>query len=79
MNTASIGNKNNNQDLKDFEILKDVKKGKIKIDELDIDTKVRLVSLCNNRCKEIGEKVKIKKEKNSKIERKIRLKKATNK
>lgn len=56
-------------DLKDFDILKDVVNGKTSVKDLDIETEKRLINLCDNRLKQINEKIKAKDLKIAKIEK----------
>lgn len=48
---------NENQKLKDMEILAKIKKGESKIEDYDNDTKVRLIELCSERIRQIEEKI----------------------
>lgn len=44
--------------INDFDILKDVVNGKIQINDLDIETEKRLIELCDNRLRQIKEKIR---------------------
>lgn len=60
-----------NTDLEDFEVLKDVINGKIEIKDLDIDLEKRLIVLCNNRINEINKKIAVKDLEIAKLRKKI--------
>ncbi|MBR2704438.1 MAG: hypothetical protein IKE91_03115 [Clostridia bacterium] len=46
-----------NQKLNDFEILKKVVNKEISMDDIDLDTKIRLIQLCDNRISDINKKI----------------------
>ena len=51
-------NKRDTTAIQDFDILKDIVNGKIQIKDLDIDTEKRLIKLCDNRLKQMNEKIR---------------------
>ena len=69
MNTDSkkLNNEDQMQKLKDFSILKDIIEGRNKIENLDNETKVRIISLCGERQRQIEKKTEIIKNKNIKL------------
>lgn len=56
-------------DIQDFDILKDIVNGKIQIKDVDIETEKRLIKLCDNRLKQMNEKVREKDIEIAKIEK----------
>ena len=45
------------QKLDDFEILKKIVNKELSIKEVDLETKIRLIKLCDNRINEINKKI----------------------
>lgn len=56
--TNTVNAISKNTALEDFEILKDVMNEKIQIQDLDADTKRRLINMCKNRLEEIDNEIK---------------------
>lgn len=54
--------------IEDINILKDILHGNIKISEIDDKVKKRLIILCENRVKEIDEKINARKRETQKLE-----------
>lgn len=48
-----------NQKLSDFEILKKIVNKELHMEDIDSETKIRLINLCDNRIKEINKKIDI--------------------
>ena len=46
------------QDLEDFEILKKIINNEIDMKDIDYNTKIRLINLCEKRTKQIQQKIK---------------------
>ena len=44
--------------IQDFDILKDIVNGKVQIKDLDIATEKRLIKLCDNRLRQMNEKIR---------------------
>jgi hypothetical protein len=55
--TNTISTTSKNTALDDLEILKEVMNGKIHIQDLDTDTKNRLINMCKNRLEEIDKEI----------------------
>lgn len=51
-------NSKGNQMITDFEILKKIVNKELSFKDVDYETKIRLIKLCDNRINEINEKIK---------------------
>lgn len=58
LNNQNIISKESTKALKDLQVLKKIVSGNIKIQDLDNETKSRLISLCNSRTKQINDMIK---------------------
>ncbi|MBR2744978.1 MAG: hypothetical protein IKE01_06790 [Clostridia bacterium] len=56
-NRKNASPKEDAQKLRDFDVLKDLINGNIEVDSIDNDTKVRLISMCCDRSKQIEKKI----------------------
>ena len=61
----------NNQKLEDFEVLKDLMHLKIKLNEIDDDTKKRLIELCREQVEITNKKIDEVRKKNEELRAKI--------
>lgn len=48
-----------NQKLSDFEILKKIVNKELRMEDVDLDTKIRLIRLCDDRINDINKKIEI--------------------
>lgn len=61
----------NNQKLEDFEVLKDLMQLKVKLNEIDDDTKKRLIELCREQIEITNKKIDEVRKKNEELRVKI--------
>ena len=47
----------NNQKLSDFEVLKKIINNELHMEDVDVDTKIRLIQLCDDRINDINKKI----------------------
>ena len=47
----------NNQKLSDFEVLKKIINKELHMEDVDVDTKIRLIQLCDDRINDINKKI----------------------
>lgn len=47
----------NNQKLSDFEVLKKITNNELHMEDVDVDTKIRLIQLCDDRINDINKKI----------------------
>ena len=50
--------KEDNQEIKDFEILKEIVNGKIRIEDVDLEIKKRLIEMCEKRLECLNDDIK---------------------
>ena len=58
------------QKLSDFDILKKIVNKELRMEDVDIDTKIRLIKLCDNRINDINKKIEVIDKKISKMTKK---------
>lgn len=58
------------QKLSDFEILKKIVNKELRTEDIDLDTKIRLIRLCDNRINDINKKIEVIDKKISKMSKK---------
>lgn len=47
------------QKLSDFDILKKIVNKELRMEDVDLDTKIRLIKLCDNRINDINKKIEV--------------------